>query len=540
MSNYDYGYFGGSAGTPVPADYSKKGQVYLATHDDAGNKLNKTLRAHISFSWGGRDIEDFNLLVVSDGDSYERSMYAPFEDLTTQYDLLDGQYYWRTHLSPYELTLNLATDGVTEKMLQDFRNWFRPGVERELILSEFPYRAIQARIAETPTYSFLPFRDVITKTIGGETYTTSSTLWKGSVVLQFIMDEPIWYSLASVFQGTLDSDKLKAMVDDGIPHSSMFKVSCFLPNNYIAEYSSADGEHTVAISNEINIPKEIQASTNANIHPLYLYYCGTAAEKPIISFSFNANQFNENGYCTAIGNSYIATKEDEKYSILKIGENEFHFTTPGLLSAYNQAVSILRNDFKEGESILDLKKAFRDTLSNFYVRMWCTSICELSMSTYGVGLGICDANSALTSNFRDNFIACLKAMFVQEQDNTSEEQDNTPEEQQPVVFKCACTFDSSTGQSIMALQIYTLDLTAEQNAFVTNGVATLPLTSENGIPVPVLIKENSGDMARSKYLLLEGRNLPNEEEQITENECLQVTANCNLYDFKINYKYRYL
>lgn len=539
MSNYDYGSIKGTAGveSPTPADYSKKGQVYLATHDDAGNKLDKTLRAHISFSWGGRDIEDFNLLVVSDGDSYERSVYASFEDLITQYDLLDGQYYWGTHLSPNELTLNLATDGVTEKMLQDFRNWFRPGVERELILSEFPYRAIQARIADTPTYSFLPFRDVITKTFGGETYTTSSTLWKGSVVLHFIMDDPVWYSLASVFQGTLDSDKLKAIIDDGIPYSGMFKTSCFLPDNYIAEYDFNSGEPTVAISNEINIPKEIQASTSEEAHPLYLYYCGTAAEKPIISFSFNANQFDENGYCTAVGNSYTATNENEKYSVLKIGENEFYFTTPGLLSSYNQAVSILRNDFKEGESALDLKKAFRDTLSNFYVRMWCTSICELSMSAYGVDLDICDANSALTSNFRENFIACLKAMFVQEQQNVSGSEEA---EQSPAIFKCACTFDSSTGESIMALQIYTLDLTAEQNASVINGVVTLPLTSENGVPVPILIKENSGDMVRSRYLLLEGRNLPNEEEQITENECLQITANCDLYDFKINYKYRYL
>jgi len=46
---------------------------------------------------------------------------------------------------------------MTERQLDDFREWFAPGKERELILSEHPNRAILARVAAAPVYSFLPF-----------------------------------------------------------------------------------------------------------------------------------------------------------------------------------------------------------------------------------------------------------------------------------------------------------------------------------------------------------------------------------------------
>jgi len=64
-------------------------------------------RSFISFSYGGRQIEDFNLLAVVDGDRITRPGYSPFSDITSEYSVLDGQQYWGTHFDAKELTLLL-------------------------------------------------------------------------------------------------------------------------------------------------------------------------------------------------------------------------------------------------------------------------------------------------------------------------------------------------------------------------------------------------------------------------------------------------
>jgi len=72
--------------------------------------------------------------------------------------MLHGQYYWGSHYHARELTISLATDGITQKELDDFKYWFQPGEIKELILSEHPNRAILARIQDRPEISVLPFK----------------------------------------------------------------------------------------------------------------------------------------------------------------------------------------------------------------------------------------------------------------------------------------------------------------------------------------------------------------------------------------------
>jgi len=54
-------------------------------------------RSFISFTYGGKKIEDFSLIATISGDRMSRLGYASFEDVTTTYDNLDGQFYWATH-----------------------------------------------------------------------------------------------------------------------------------------------------------------------------------------------------------------------------------------------------------------------------------------------------------------------------------------------------------------------------------------------------------------------------------------------------------
>jgi len=74
-------------------------------------------RSFISFSFSdiGKPkvyIEDFNLIATVSGDRWEREGYTNFDDLTTTYDNLDGQYYWGTHYKSHTITFKLSTDGI--------------------------------------------------------------------------------------------------------------------------------------------------------------------------------------------------------------------------------------------------------------------------------------------------------------------------------------------------------------------------------------------------------------------------------------------
>lgn len=228
-------------------------QVYMATHDGGDNRLPYRYRSFISFSFGGKWIEDFNLIATVDGDRMEKSLTGEFEDLTSSYDVLDGQFYHSTHFRTNTISFTLSTDGIDQKQLEAFRNWFAPGKTRELILSEHPNRAIMARISTVSEMHMLPFEKQIELTIAGVKYTTSTTNYKGDISLELVMDDPFWYSIINIFgkvsyeQGqvtyinewqdadgntiqfllnnpeaqTLLKDILKIVYEDGIPMYSM-------------------------------------------------------------------------------------------------------------------------------------------------------------------------------------------------------------------------------------------------------------------------------------------------------------------------------
>jgi len=115
-----------------------------------------------------------------------------------------------------------------------------------------------ARVSSPPGLSLLPFELPATVTIAGKTYKTSTTLWKGDISLEFVMDEPFWYSKVNIFgkrdtngvyhdtwtdaNGNLinvlnenvNQDVMKIVLEDGIPISSMLTSSMILGNNIYA------------------------------------------------------------------------------------------------------------------------------------------------------------------------------------------------------------------------------------------------------------------------------------------------------------------
>jgi len=84
-------------GNEVASPTLPHSQVYKATHEEGGKRLPFMYRSFISFTYGGKHIEDFNLIAVTNGDRMEREGYAEFEDLTSTYDTINGQFYWGTY-----------------------------------------------------------------------------------------------------------------------------------------------------------------------------------------------------------------------------------------------------------------------------------------------------------------------------------------------------------------------------------------------------------------------------------------------------------
>lgn len=241
-------------------------QVYTATHRGDGTRLPYMNRSFISFSFGGRRIEDFGLIAVTQGDRIQRDGSSGFENITTTYEVVNGQMYWGTYFQGNTLHLTLATDGMTQRQLDDFLRWFRGGETRELILAEHPNRGIYARIAEPPSLSLLPFENPTSITIQYTTYKTSTTLYRGEIELSFQMDEPFWYAIENIFGhwdeteqiykdtwidangneiNVLDEkrnkDAVKIMLEDGIPFSSMIQDNMLLGNNIVANTGNEGG-----------------------------------------------------------------------------------------------------------------------------------------------------------------------------------------------------------------------------------------------------------------------------------------------------------
>lgn len=281
-------------------------QVYQATHN-GNDYLPFMNRSFISFSYGGKNIEDFNLLASINGDRLQRDAYSSFDDLTTVYDTIQGQFYWGSYYRVNTLNFDLVTDGITQVELDDFKHWFQPGPGKELILSEHPNRAIIARVSAPPQLNLLPFEKKTQLTIGDRTYPTSTTLYKGEINLTFTMDEPFWYAKQNilgnqdVLQGYYSEewvdangktvqvrntpDALKIIYEDHIPLGSTTNVSVFLGGNVFA-----------TVVYKINA-KVVEAITQEN------YTEGIASEDPD-----TANAYFNNGNSTLSNGEYYFPK----------------------------------------------------------------------------------------------------------------------------------------------------------------------------------------------------------------------------------------
>ena len=604
-------------GNEVESPIKNSSQVYQVTHGEGGKRLPSMYRSFISFSYGGKVIEDYNLLAYTEGDSIDRPSYGNFDDISETYDVVDGQLYWGSHFTDNKLTLNIVTDGITERQLDDFKTWFRPGVTRELILAEHPNRAIMARIAEPPEFSFLPFEKVTSTMIAGRSYETSVTEYKGTGTITFVADDPFWYArynllmpqlygegiygvlpinldidyvmelinsalqlilkikyvkngtekeelirissvskydgywqikgindeeasvtlnypeeIKAIMGGVVilqDKDYIKVIIEDNIPHLAMIKDNCILGDSLIIEdikkYDT--GAYIFNTTNVVRNNLNPHSGARINMSWIYfnnavltstinlskgdthyLYYPGTAPSRPKLSFTFTPHYNSEDYISEPLNKVYAGSKS---YSYLAIDDEKFEFTTPAILTGYNQAVKIV-SDFSNGQSVIDLLLAIKEGVHEYYARAWavaCINALSLNQS-YATSAGaIINING-----FKTQFIAKMKCLI------------GTGNSINPV----SVYFDCKTGETTGAFSIRVIP----EDAVITSSTAFSSFSFYS-------MEENVGDMVKSDYLRIDGRNYPNFDGYVTYKDCHKVTTNYSsgLQDLKIDYKVLY-
>lgn len=450
-------------------------QVYEATHNGEGIALSMIDKQFISFSYGGKNIEDFGWVRITSGDRIQRAISAAYEDIITDQIGVDGQNFWGYNYKPLQIDITLATDGVEVIQLERLKDWFRPGIERELILSEHGNRAIMARVASVPSYSVLPFENSLTGTLSSYDFTIKTTLYKGEMTISFICDSPFWYSKINMFTASeiadLGADTVATWAyEDGTPFSDSIQTNAFFAGE---KYATASGVGTQPLS-----------SMSAN-STYYLYYCGSAAAKPIITFTHAINQDN------STKKLYFRQGSN---STLSIDDNVFEYNIPDFISEINRALDKI-DDYVAGDSIEELASDMRDNLFHSRVRSRAAAIFEGwrtdSSHTYV---------DATTGQLKSGFAADFKTKIVSNAEGTS------------FPNKCILTFNSQNGSALVKYY---------------QGSS-------------MLWEENSGICVKSKYLLLEGKNYFNSSFAITSDECHKVISNDVLENVTISYNYMYI
>lgn len=483
-------------GTEIEGAVDNRSQVYKDTHDGEGRRLPHMYRSFISFSYGGKWIEDFGLVAVTDGDRLSHAIYADFTDITHDPEVYDGQHYWDTHLKANAWDLKLATDGITERQLDEFRRWFAAGKIRELILAEHPNRGIMARVSAAPSYSMLPFEEDVEMTLARTTVKTKTTLYKGEITLSFVMDDPYWYSIKPIFltsdtisgdgyedstEKMLEMDMYKVCQEDGVIPAEALKMPRSERNKYMILGTPLNLTQTNAAYMYPKTVNENGVALEDNMI-IYMYYCGTAPCKPILKFGFTPRVEEGENYIKAPKNSITNPTKPYTTISFKYQDNtyDFNFTTPGIYTGYNQAIQIFDRIGQQEESISweELRTLIRDNVKHYAPRAFAMRVIDVYR-----------AGSQSESAERLTDMLSLMQNFLRDANNA--------------YYPASIEIDSKTGRAFGNFSYTTIENFEGEN-----------ITYKRGNK----LKEDVGDMVKSEYIKLEDRNRLNDEGRLAVNE----------------------
>ena len=556
-------------------------QTWVNTHD-GNTRLEPWQNSFISFTYGGKYIEDFGLNVVNFNSRKQLIPYANFNDITTNYDVLDGGLYWGTHFTEYKFSAELATDGMTEQQLQDFQIWFAPGNIRTLVYMEHWNRAIEARVAAVPDIQVIPFEETVEKSLGGSTFTIKTTLYKGEITLNFVADEPFWHSRTAYFEDVaLSTDDTKIIYEDNIPWIDMFDqvedpltvIDNFIigqeHDNYLEWKNSNDMLETlVATVNNSVYTKTIEPITTLSVSlntSLNLYYAGTAPSAPKLSFQINpVIKGTLEPDTSSEGKTYIYfpcnnyASHDRQYNSIVIGQSKLNFTTPSVWTGYNEAIYIINTMIKDGVPVEQVRQAFIDNIHNPYSRAWAIGCLAWICANNNNSAVTIDNETVKWLDDNNNFVVASGVIGKMRQLMRLFLVENNPEHESDNSLGFIGTFYYNFNTGVFTGDIQCRVFSVAQFVYSESGwnvyVAQFEdvEVTDNAISNITTIQENVGDMIRSGHLVIKEHTGYNSEGYITPDECLKVqlidellgAANATedlvvLNNFNIDYVYKY-
>jgi phage-related protein len=138
-----------------------------------------------NFSFNGVHGSQYGLTAVSSGLN-ETSLTAPFEDKVIEVSGRDGSYYFGTNYKTQSFKIICAFDNLTSGNYRSICQWFNGKTIGRLIFDERPYKYYIAKLAATPSFSYIPFEVSVVNGL--------QHLFKGEVILEFTAFDPFAYS----------------------------------------------------------------------------------------------------------------------------------------------------------------------------------------------------------------------------------------------------------------------------------------------------------------------------------------------------------
>ena len=99
-------------------------QTYSLTHNKDGSLKEPYQKDFIDFSFNGKYISEFGVVAVFDGGRFNFDGSPESEDEISEINGADGQQFWGTRFKIKKRTFKLATDGMTERQINDFKKHF--------------------------------------------------------------------------------------------------------------------------------------------------------------------------------------------------------------------------------------------------------------------------------------------------------------------------------------------------------------------------------------------------------------------------------
>lgn len=127
------------------------------------------------FSFNGKCSSDFNIIRVSNGNRYEVDLVPSPKDNTLSMTGMDGLYYIDSTTQQRNFSIQIAYDNLTEKKLNELKQWLSPKTVGELIFGESPYKKYEAKIETAPKLQYICFVE------------NENRIYKGEGTIQFVV-----------------------------------------------------------------------------------------------------------------------------------------------------------------------------------------------------------------------------------------------------------------------------------------------------------------------------------------------------------------